>query len=117
MKEKKMYKKHQKAHKEHYKKIKGNWSDFERKYWKNHPDEKYCHICGETKDVQLHHIIPRHIDPNKIFDEDNLIPLCQPCHFRFGHLRNFEKYYDPDVRAFAKNALARIKKIRAEEDA
>ena len=87
------YKKvHEKKHPEHYENIKEEWIEFERKYWKEHPDEKYCHVCGEKKNVELHHIIPRHIAPDKIFDENNLIPLCRACHFRFGHLCNWDNY-------------------------
>ena len=111
------YKKvHERKHKEVYENIKDKWEEFERNYWKKHPNERYCHICGETHNIELHHIIPRHIDPSKIFDEDNLIPLCRACHLRFGHLGNFEKYYDPDIKEFAKKTLNRIKKIRDEEN-
>ena len=93
----KYYKVHQRKHSEHYDKIKEKWEEFERQYWKKHPEEKYCHICGEKKHIELHHIIPRHIDSSKIFDESNLIPLCRACHFRFGHLGNFEDW-NPHIR-------------------
>ena len=87
---------HKKKHKNVYYKIKEEWERFEKEYWKKHPNEKFCHACGETKRVELHHIIPRHIDPSKIFDESNLIPLCRCCHFRIGHLRNWDNY-NPNV--------------------
>lgn len=88
---------HRRKHKEVYSKIKEEWEEFERKYWKKHPEEKYCHICGEKKHVELHHIVPRHVDQSKIFDEDNLIPLCRACHFRWGHLCNYETY-NPNIK-------------------
>jgi len=66
----KSYSTHKKKHPEHYEKLKDEWEEFERKYWEKHPEEKYCHVCGERKNVELHHIIPRHIAPDKIFDEE-----------------------------------------------
>lgn len=104
---------HKKKHPEHYDNIKDKWEEFERKYWEKHPDEKYCHICGERKNVELHHIIPRHVAPDKIFDEDNLIPLCRACHFRWGHLCNWDDY-NPHVREDAKMLSALISKRRKE---
>lgn len=88
----KSYKQFKKKYKEHYIDIKEEWEEFERKFWEKYPQKKYCHACGEKKNVELHHIIPRHVNPDKIFDENNLIPLCRCCHFRIGHLCNWEKY-------------------------
>lgn len=105
---------HMLKHKELY--FNKEWSDFEKKYWKEHPEEKYCHMCGETKNVELHHIIPRHVDPSKILDENNLIPLCRECHFRFGHFCNFEKYYNKDIVKMCKYVLGKIKKLKSEFD-
>ena len=92
----KYYKSHQKKHPEQYEKIKEKWEEFEKEYWKKHPDEKYCHVCGERARVELHHIIPRHICPDRIFDESNLIPLCRACHFRWGHLNDWERF-NPNI--------------------
>lgn len=88
----KSYSRHKSKNKHVYDDIKEEWERFEREYWEKHPDKKYCHACGERCRVELHHIIPRHIDPSKIFDEDNLIPLCRSCHFRIGHLCNWDLY-------------------------
>ena len=30
--------------------------------------------------TQLHHIQPRHLRPDLIMDEDNVLPLCDACH-------------------------------------
>ena len=113
MKENRMYKKHQKKHKKHYKDIKDKWEEFERKYWEKHPQEKYCHICGSTKKVELHHICPRHICPDKIFDESNLIPLCRKDHFTWGHLENYE-WWNEHIREDAKLLYALFKKRKEE---
>ena len=98
----KYYKVHQKKHPEHYEKIKEKWEEFEHEYWRKHPELKFCHACGEKHRVELHHIIPRHIDPSRIFDESNLIPLCRACHFRIGHLLNWDNY-NPYVVEDARN--------------
>ena len=91
------YSAHRKRHKPVYSDIKDEWERFEREYWERHPGEKYCHVCGEKKHVELHHICPRHICPDRIFSEDNLIPLCRACHFRWGHLNDWE-LWNPDIR-------------------
>jgi len=109
----KSYKLHQKKHPEHYEAIKEQWEEFERKYWERHPDEKYCHACGERRHVELHHIIPRHIAPDKIFDESNLIPLCRACHFRLGHLCDWDSY-NPHVVEDARAFFSLIQKRREE---
>ena len=106
----KYYKSFQKKYKEVYKDIKDKWEEFEKQYWKKYPDEKYCHICGEKKKIELHHIIPRHIAPERIFDENNLIPLCHSCHFRWGHLNNW-LLYNPKIVIDAEN-LYKIHQLR-----
>ena len=86
----KNYISHQKKHQEHYANISDEWEDFERRYYKTHT--KVCNACNETIHVDLHHIQPRHISPLLIFIESNLIPLCRCCHFRIGHLLNWDNY-------------------------
>ena len=108
------YKKvHEKKHSEHYAKIKEKWEEFEKEYWRKYPEEKYCHVCGEKKNVELHHIIPRHIAPDKIFDESNLIPLCRHDHLVFGHLGNFE-WWNPHIREDAEMLYNLLQKRRKE---
>ncbi len=107
----KYYKSHKKKHKHVYKDIKDKWEQFEKQYWLKHPNEKYCHACGTTRKIELHHIIPRHIDPSKIFDENNLIPLCRCCHFRIGHLRDWDSY-NPNVIEDTKIIYSLINKKR-----
>jgi len=61
-----------------------------------------CAICGYKKKLNVHHIIPIHIDETLSCDPDNFITLCRDCHFTFGHFHNFRKYWNPDIREFAK---------------
>lgn len=39
-----------------------------------------CTKCGGTDDLQVHHIIPVHIDPSLAFVDDNVTLLCEDCH-------------------------------------
>lgn len=56
-----------------------------------------CAVCGRKKDLEVHHIIPVHVDPSLELDKDNLITLCaNSCHILFGHLMDF-KSWNPNV--------------------
>lgn len=41
-------------------------------------DSRECWICGSTENLQAHHIVPWHIQPDN--DDDNLVILCRKCH-------------------------------------
>lgn len=88
------YIQHQKKHSEQYEKIADKWEEFRHKYYKSYPE--ICKACGEKIHIDLHHIIPRHINPSLIFTTSNLIPLCRSCHFHIGHLLHWD-YYNPSV--------------------
>ena len=51
-----------------------------------------CNVCGGIEDLNVHHIIPFHIDKSKELDPNNLITLCngRGCHFAFGHLFDWQ---------------------------
>jgi 5-methylcytosine-specific restriction endonuclease McrA len=58
-----------------------------------------CEACGTTKELQVHHIKPFHLDPHLELDEDNLITLCMAkfnCHLNIGHGGSFNMY-NPNV--------------------
>lgn len=67
--------------------------------------EPVCAVCGSKLDLQVHHVEPFHLHPEKELDPDNLITLCGPgghnCHFVFGHLMNY-KSWNVHVREDAK---------------
>jgi hypothetical protein len=70
------------------------WSTVRKEHLKNNPD---CIACGRSKKVEVHHIIPVHIDPSRELDPGNLVTLCDsPCHITFGHFMDY-KYYNPNV--------------------
>lgn len=60
-----------------------------------------CQACGETDNLQVHHIKPFHKFPELELDENNLITLCEGktrnCHFTFGHFYDWH-CYNPDVK-------------------
>jgi len=43
-------------------------------------DNWTCQLCGSKKNIVAHHIITVKKDPTKIYDENNLISLCDDCH-------------------------------------
>ena len=56
----------------------------------------FCAACGSREHLQVHHIIPFHIDPSQELNPENLITLCEKksknCHFKVGHLGDWKKY-------------------------
>jgi len=52
------------------------WADKVKSYWQG------CAICGETKRLNAHHLIPKEIKEHR-FDIENGIALC-PKHHRFS---------------------------------
>jgi hypothetical protein len=58
--------------------------------------EPICQLCAAHKKLQVHHIFPYHLWENLRYEEQNLITLCVPCHFAFGHFGNW-KDSNPDL--------------------
>jgi len=78
------------------------WKSFRDRFLKG----KVCAICGGTKDLQAHHIIPFCMAPEKELDEKNVIPLCEGnrycnCHLVFGHGFSYDDY-NPHIRKSAR---------------
>lgn len=48
-----------------------------------------CAWCGVTNNIQVHHIYPQHIWPERAHDTNNMICLCPRCHLVIGHRGNF----------------------------
>jgi 5-methylcytosine-specific restriction protein A len=66
------------------------WSTIRKEHLKKYPT---CTACGSSKNLEVHHIVPVHIDPSKELDIDNLITLCsENCHILFGHLMYFKSW-------------------------
>lgn len=69
-----------------------------RLYVKSH---KKCAICGYKKRLEVHHVVPVHVDVSLACDQENFITLCRTCHFTFGHFHNFRKYWNPHIKKLA----------------
>lgn len=69
------------------------WSELRAMWLSQQP---ICQGCGTEKNLQVHHIIPVHVDPSRELDSTNLITLCEQvrhdCHFHIGHLLNWKAY-------------------------
>lgn len=57
-----------------------------------------CYACGSKKDLEVHHIVPFHVDPKLELDPTNLVTLCESmifnprnCHLFIGHNGNYKK--------------------------
>lgn len=82
------------------------WSKVRKEFLKKHP---CCEVCGSTKKLVVHHIIPFQVRPDLELVESNLITLCQSkkrgglnCHLTIGHGGDF-KDYNPNVVEDAKH--------------
>ena len=53
-----------------------------------------CQVCNRDKDLEVHHIVPVHIDSTKELDPNNFITLCSKCHLIFGHLYDYKSWND-----------------------
>ena len=59
-----------------------------------------CQFCGNTKDLEVHHIMPKEHNPSLLLEKNNLLVLCsakgKECHLLFGHGNSF-RYFNPKV--------------------
>ena len=65
------------------------WEEVQKAFVAEHPT---CSVCGTTKNRNVHHISPFHLDPAQELDPTNLITLCRPHHFLFGHFMNWKSF-------------------------
>ena len=66
------------------------WASIRKQHLDNQP---FCAACGRNKKLEVHHIQPVHLNPERELDSTNLITLCDnPCHFVFGHLMNYKSW-------------------------
>jgi 5-methylcytosine-specific restriction endonuclease McrA len=82
------------------------WSDVRKEHLKIQPT---CQACGRSDNLEVHHIEPFHLRPEKELDPNNLITLCsKPCHLTFGHLMDY-KSWNMDVVNDCSNYLSKLK--------
>jgi 5-methylcytosine-specific restriction endonuclease McrA len=70
-----------------------HWEETRKLFLQNNP---ICKVCGNKKNLQVHHKQPFHLHPELELDPSNLITLCEGRgkndHLLFGHLRSFKSY-------------------------
>jgi hypothetical protein len=70
------------------------WPTVRKNYLIHNPA---CAACGKTAKVEVHHIEPVHLNPERELDPSNLMTLCaSPCHIVFGHFMDY-KSWNPSV--------------------
>ena len=83
------------------------WARVRAKHLRNQP---WCQLCGGLNFLEVHHIVPFHIQPEKELDHNNLITLCDErgylCHLKRGHLGDWRKA-NPNIAAEAKHVRGR----------
>jgi hypothetical protein len=57
-----------------------------------------CQACAARRGLEVHHVEPVHLRPDRELDPGNLITLCRACHFAFGHCWDWG-LANPEVRA------------------
>ena len=56
------------------------WRSVRNEHIENNPT---CAACGRRDDLDVHHIVPYHVDPDRELDPTNLITLCGTCRVIF----------------------------------
>jgi hypothetical protein len=56
-----------------------------------------CAVCGRSKPffgraVDVHHMVPVHVDPSRACDQNNFISMCRIHHYLIGHLQDWKNY-------------------------
>ena len=67
----------------------GKWPAVRAAHLKREP---CCQLCGTTDNVEVHHIQPVHLFPELELGESNMLSLCRPHHFLFGHYLLWSSY-------------------------
>lgn|SRR3990167_10944943 len=85
------------------------WREVQAEHIKKFPN---CAVTGKKgtflNPLNVHHIIPVHIDPSKELDPDNLITLSRWWHFWLGHLGSWFSF-NKDVKKDAEIWYSKIK--------
>ena len=95
----------------------GKWPGVRATHLKANPT---CAVCDGTTKLEVHHIMPFHLDPTKELDPTNLLTLCESsenginCHLAFGHVGNYQ-CVNKTSKQDAKVWNAKFKKRRAEQ--
>lgn len=71
-----------------------------------------CAACDAARGLEVHHVVPYHLDPSLELSVGNLLTLCSRCHLFVGHLGSF-RHFNP---AAVEDASAWLGKVRSRPD-
>ena len=86
------------------------WHTLEKHFLESH---SVCEVCGGSVNLNVHHIVPFHIDPELELDTTNLITVCMgklECHLRIAHANNF-RLTNPNIVSDAAEIRSDISKF------
>lgn len=83
--------------KDQFGKRSSGWTKIRNEALKNNPR---CTACGTSDNLEVHHIVPYHIDPSLELDINNLLTLCRNHHYTFGHFCDWTSW-NKDVQSDA----------------
>jgi len=95
-----------------------HWPKVRAEYLLTHGECAACGASGSGVDLEVHHVVPFHVDRAKELDEANLITLCRKgghlgcaCHLTFGHAGSYSRWNE-HVREDAKLMRARLEEAK-----
>ncbi len=53
---------------------------------------KECQACRGDESLEVHHIVPFQVAPERELVLGNLLVLCRDCHYQLGHLRDWRSW-------------------------
>ena len=85
------------------------WPKCRKSFLLLHPT---CAACGRKDELEVHHILPFHINPAVELAESNLMTLCdgktRSCHRTFGHLYDWTRW-NPEAVQSAADFLRKVR--------
>jgi 5-methylcytosine-specific restriction protein A len=81
-----------------------HWEAVRDAHIKAHPK---CAVCSGSQSLEVHHVVPFHIEPALELVSSNLLTMCdspQKCHLLVGHLGNWRRWNKNVLQDIAKPA-------------
>lgn len=88
------------------------------KEFSERPENQECAWCGRNKTLEVHHIQPVSVAPDRAADPQNMIMLCRKpaCHLVIGHDGDFRSRFVENVKAICKDSAQRVVKIMGKDE-
>lgn len=87
------------------------WPAVRAAHLRQHPA---CEACGCRSNLEVHHVVPYHMDRTLELDPANLLTLCRTDHLVFGHCGDWA-VANPCVRNDTAWWRARVQEVRRME--